>query len=219
MKVKLISSTIAQKILIGLSGLALCGFLIAHLAGNFLLYAPGAGYGAYNDYAHALHANPLLPIAEVGLLIFFLLHVAFTIVTIYTNRKARPEGYAVKRSKRGKGALAAHNVMHVTGLVVLVFILLHLLDFRFHVRFPLDEENPAARAIQVLRDPVSATVYTIGSLLLGYHVLHGFQSGFQTLGANHPRVMPAIRIAGWAFALLVAVGFASFPIWANFFTR
>lgn len=220
MKVKFFSSTIAQKLIIGFSGLLLCGFLIAHLAGNLLIYLPAGNYQAYNDYANAIHANPLLPVAEITLLVLFLAHVALTIVTIVKNRKARPHKYAVKKSKRGKSALTPHNVMHLTGFVVLAFVVLHLLDLRFDVRFPADNfATPSDRALAVLKDPLSASLYTIGSLLLGYHVWHGFKSGFQTLGANHPRFTPAIHFLGVVFAVVVAVGFASFPIWGFLFLR
>ena len=214
------NSTIVQKVVIGLSGLALCGFLVAHLAGNLLIYLPEGNYEAYNEYAHALHANPLLPVAEIVLYIFFLAHIAITIRAVLANRAARPDGYAVKRSKRGKSAVTPHNVMHITGLVVLAFLVLHLLDLRFDVRFPASAyAEPSDRALAVLKDPLSAGLYTVGSLLLGYHLWHGFQSGFQTLGAQHPRVTPALKTLGIVFAIVVAVGFASFPVWGFFFSR
>ena len=220
MKVNIFSTTIVQKVVVGLSGLLLCGFLIVHLLGNLLLYSRAGDYQAYNDYAHAIHANPLLPVAEIVLLILFLAHVILTIALVLRNRKARPQGYAVKRSKRGKSAVVAHNVMHWTGFVVLAFILLHLLDFRFGVRYADDPAMPRAhRALMVLHDPLSASLYTIGSLLLGYHLYHGINSAFETLGAGNSRVTPYVRGLGATFALIVAVGFASFPIWVNVFLR
>ena len=220
MKLRPFSTTVAQKILVGLSGLLLCGFLVAHLAGNFLIYSPADDYKAYNDYAHALHASPLLPIAEIGLLVVFLAHVILTIVMIVKNRQARPEGYAVKRSKRGRSAVTAHNVMHWTGFVVLGFVVLHLMDFRFRLRFPEQPGvAPAQRAIQILHDPVTASVYTLGSLLLGYHLYHGLESAFESLGASNERLRPKLRLASLVFAVVVAVGFASFPVWANVFMK
>ena len=220
MKVNIFSTTIAQKVLVGLSGLMLCGFLVVHLVGNLLIYSPADDYKVYNDYAHAIHTNPLLPAFEIVLLALFLTHVALSIATVVRNRMARPQAYAVKRSKRGKSRLTAHNVMHWTGLVVLAFVLLHLLDFRFAVRYPEQPGvTPAHRALLILHDPLSASLYTVGSLLLGYHLYHGFQSAFETLGAANPRVTPFVRRAGAVFALVVAVGFASFPIWVNLFAR
>jgi succinate dehydrogenase / fumarate reductase cytochrome b subunit len=220
LKLRPFSTTVAQKILVGVTGLLLCGFLVAHLAGNFLIYAPAESYKAYNDYAHAIHANPVLPVLEIGLLAVFLAHVALTIWMVIQNRQARPQGYAVKRSKRGRGALTAHNVMHWTGLVVLGFVVLHLLDFRFRVRFPEQPGvSPAERAIHILHDPLSAAVYTVGSLLLGYHLYHGLKSGFESLGASNERLRPRLRLASVAFAVIIAVGFASFPVWAQLFMK
>lgn len=215
-----VTTTIAYKLIVGLSGLLLCGFLVVHLAGNFLIYDTANNYEAYDHYAHALHANPLLPVAEIALLVLFLAHIWLTIQLVLRNRASRPEGYAVKRSKRGKSGLTAHNVMHWTGFIVLAFILLHLADFRFGLRYPNDPSgSPAARAIGILHDPISAAVYTVGSLLLGYHLYHGFQSAFQTLGATDARTTPTVRVVGVIFAAVVALGFASFPVWANLFTK
>lgn len=220
MKGNSVTTTIGYKLIVGLSGLLLCGFLVVHLTGNFLIYSSAGDYEAYNHYAHALHSLALLPIAEVGLLVLFLVHVLLTIHLVMRNRASRPEGYEVKRSKRGAAALTAHNVMHWSGFIVLAFILLHLADFRFALRHPMVEgQSPAHRALEILHDPLTASVYTIGSLLLGYHLYHGFQSAFQTLGATNPRVQPAIRIVGAIFAIVVGLGFASFPVWVNLFSK
>lgn len=216
MKGKVATTSVAHKIIVGLTGLLLCGFLVAHLIGNFLIYLPANGYKAYNDYAHALHAMALLPIIEIGLLAVFLGHVVYALVTWARNRGARPDSYAVKRSKRGATAVSAQNIMQWSGIVVLAFILLHLVDMRFGIRFPEQQfVTPADRALAVLHDPLSAGVYFVGSLLLGYHLFHGFQSAFQSLGLASERALPKIRMVGILFAAIVAVGFASFPFWAN----
>jgi succinate dehydrogenase / fumarate reductase cytochrome b subunit len=213
-------STIAQKVLVGLSGLLLCGFLVVHLAGNLLIYSQAGNYEAYNHYAHAIHASPLLVVAEIVLLVLFLAHIVLTINLVLKNRASRPQGYAVKRSKRGRSRVTAHNVMHWTGFVVLAFILLHLADLRFGLRFPEQPGvEPAERALHVLHDPFSASLYTAGSLLLGYHLYHGFQSAFETIGASSPRAIPTIRFVGAVFATIVALGFASFPVWVNLFSK
>jgi succinate dehydrogenase / fumarate reductase, cytochrome b subunit len=220
LKVKLAYTTIAQKLVVGLSGLLLVGFLITHLAGNLLLYSSSGDHKLYNDYAHMLHANPLLPLAEIGLLVLFLAHIVVSLTLVVRNRRARPQDYAVKQSKRGKTAVTAHNIMHVTGLIVLLFVVLHLVDFQTGITHPVHEgQLPAERAIRILRSPLSASVYTLGVLLLGYHLYHGIQSGFQTIGASNPKVTPYIRAIGIVLAVVFALGFASFPIWANFLLR
>jgi succinate dehydrogenase / fumarate reductase cytochrome b subunit len=200
------------------TGLGLCGFLAVHLAGNLLLYA---GAEEYDHYAHTLHARKiLLPIAEVGLLLLFVGHIWLALTTNRDNNAARPVGYAMRQSKMPPSGLAApaSSVMFATGIVVLLFLVLHLSDFKFALR-PHSGDTPFTKAIAVLNDPLSAIVYVVGSIVLGYHVLHGFQSAFQTLGIDHPRYTPLIKALSFVFAMTVAVGFGAFPLWAWAFRR
>jgi succinate dehydrogenase / fumarate reductase cytochrome b subunit len=105
----------------------------------------------------------------------------------------------------------------VTGVVVLAFLLVHLSDFKwFDLRHtaPATNLEPFDKALVILQDKISFAVYIVGSVVLGYHVLHGFQSAFQTLGFNHPKYTPFIKFLSLVFAITVAVGFGSFPLWA-----
>lgn len=201
--------------MIGISGLLLCGFVVVHLAGNLLLFSTADRYAAFNKYATALHDIALLPVFEVGLLALFVVHIAMTLWMQVQSQKARPEGYAVQKSKQGRGAMAARNVMHLSGIVVLAFIVLHLADLRFGLRFNEEGLSPAQTVLQVMRDPISAMFYTIGPLLLGYHLFHGFQSSFQSLGLGGERLMRIVKIVGILFSVAVAVGFASLPVWVT----
>ena len=72
-------SSVAQKLVIGISGLLLCGFVAAHLAGNLLLYITDGNYKAFNEYAKNLHDFALLPVIEIGLLVVFLAHLVLTL--------------------------------------------------------------------------------------------------------------------------------------------
>jgi succinate dehydrogenase / fumarate reductase cytochrome b subunit len=220
---KALSSTIGQKIVMAITGLGLCGFLIVHLGGNLLLYV---GAQKYNDYAHALHAQEiLLLVAELGLFAMFILHIALAFRTSFQNAAARRIDYAMRQSKRDPGPLAVppSGMMLVSGIIVLIFLLLHLSDFKFfeethatglrHQTVSLTAD-PFQRAVGILRDPLTRIVYGLGSLVLGYHVWHGFSSAFQTLGLNHPKYTPLINTLSLIFALTVGIGFASFPFWS-----
>ena len=212
--IRVLSSSIGKKLLMGLTGLSLCGFLVVHLAGNLLLYV---GPQAYNDYAHSLHENSgLLLVGEIGLLVLFAAHIALWLITARENFDARGStAYAVKQSKQAQPAWAAANTMAVTGVVVLLFVVLHLADFRFELRNPGPaDEAPFAKAGRLLVDPLTTGVYIVGSLVLAYHVSHGFQSAFRSLGIEHPQYTPLIVSLGMVFAVLVGLGFASFPVWA-----
>lgn len=212
---KALSSSIGKKLVMAITGLALCGFLVVHLGGNFLLYA---GAESYNHYAEALHSQKLLlPVAEVGLLALFVMHLATAIRTNLENNAARPVGYEMRQSKLPPSAFIkpASSVMFATGIVVLLFLILHLSDFRFELRNPaVAELSPYEKARILLRDPLTAVVYIVGSCALGYHVLHGLQSSLQTLGFNHPKYQSAVKAVSTLFALVVALGFGSFPLWA-----
>lgn len=209
---KNLTSTIGKKWIVGLTGLGLIIFVIAHLAGNLLLYL---GLDQYNAYAHSLHSNEkLLLVMEIGLLIAFGLHIILAIQVSRENRRARPEEYKLRRSKQDRTALNASNVMLYSGIIVLGFVLLHLADLRFNLRHKVGPEvEPATHTLLVLQDPISASVYFLGSLFLGWHLWHAFQSMFQTFGLNHPRYTPWIKRIGIVLAILLGIGFASFPVW------
>lgn len=205
----------------GLTGLLLCGFLVAHLAGNLLLIK---GSESYNAYAAALHSNELLPLAEVILLILFVVHIVLGFVTTRSNTAAREHNYAVKESKIQNTTLlfAPSSTMFVTGVVVLVFLILHISDMRFgHLNLRLkspETESPYDQAIRVLHDPISFGVYIVGSLILGLHLSHGFQSAFRSLGLNHPKYTPFLQWFSVVFAIVIGFGFASLPLWASALT-
>lgn len=207
-----LTSSIGRKVVMGLTGLFLVLFTVVHLSGNLLLYA---GFQKYNDYAHALHSTSLIYLAEAGLAVLFVLHLYLAIVLTRQNRAARPEGYEMKRSKRGKTAVTPSAVMFVSGAILLGFLILHLSDFTFLLRLKGPEgEHPADKALRILQDPISGPIYFLGSLILGWHLWHGIQSTFQSLGLRHPRYTPWIRRVGIFLAVVLSLGFASFPVWA-----
>ena len=216
--IRALSSSIGKKFIMGITGLLLSGFLIAHLAGNLLLYV---GAEQYNQYAHALHEQKLLlAVAEVGLFVLFLAHLVLAVVTTKENKAARQQQYDVKETKQKAPLLAffPHNVMWITGVVVLGFVLLHLADFRLELRNPGPEgEEPFDKAVRLLKDPITFCGYIAGVLVLGLHLSHGFASAFQSLGLSHPKYDKLTKCAGTSFAVIVAFGFASFPIWAMLF--
>lgn len=213
---QLLSSSIGQKFVMGITGLMLCGFLVAHLAGNLLLFA-GAEW--FNDYAHKLHEQwEFLIVAETGLFVLFVAHIYLAFSTSIGNAKAREEQYAVKQSKVPGRVLNANSWMFASGAVVLGFVLLHLVDLRlaaegFNLRgLDYAGKSPFDATVMILSNPVSRVVYTIGAIVLGIHLSHGFASAFQSLGLNHPKYMPLIKVIGRIFAIVIAIGFASLAL-------
>ncbi|TWU09225.1 Succinate dehydrogenase/Fumarate reductase transmembrane subunit [Symmachiella macrocystis] len=214
--IRALSSSIGKKLLMGITGLALCGFLVVHLSGNMLLYV---GAEQYDAYAHALHSQKfLLPIAETGLFILLIMHIALGIITARENWAARAVPYDMQRSKvvetTSKGAPNfASKYMFLTGLVVLMFLLVHIGHFKLGVISPGPEgATEFANAARILSQSFTHVVYLAGTLVLGFHLLHGFQSAFQSLGINHPKYTKPIKIFGILFAMTIGLGFASFPL-------
>jgi succinate dehydrogenase / fumarate reductase, cytochrome b subunit len=220
--VKALSSSVGKKFVMGLTGLLLCGFLVAHLAGNLLLYV---GADAYNKYAHTLHSEPaLLLVAEVILASLFVLHILLAIIVTRENQSARGHGYALKRSKLDAAPHTTSSPVHpeawmfTSGAIVLFFLIVHLLQFTFQkwpwFTTPLGEE-PFTKAIRILSDNFTAGVYLIGVIILGIHLWHGFASAFQSLGITHPKYSGLIKWTGVIFACVMAIGFASFVFFAR----
>lgn len=199
-------SSIGRKFLMSLTGAGLMAFVLVHLLGNLTLFADSSG-AAFDVYAHAVESNPLLPAAEIGLIVLFVAHIVLGIRLALDNRDARPARYK-ELEAHGARSLASLT-MPVTGVLVLIFLVVHLLDFRLAER---DPQGLAAMVVTRLRTPLAAIVYAAGVLALGVHLWHAFQSAFQSLGLFHPRYRVAVRNAGRAFAVLVAGGFVAFPV-------
>lgn len=199
-------SSIGRKFMMSLTGAALIAFALVHLLGNLTLYADSDGT-AFNSYAHLLETNPLLPLAEIGLAVLFVVHIGLGIRTALDNREARPSRYK-DLAPHGNRSVAS-TTMIVTGLLVLVFLVVHLVDFRFAERHP---DGLAHMVVERLAQPLGAVVYLVGVVALGVHLWHAFQSVFQTLGLYHPRYRPMVVKAGWAVAVVVGLGFATFPL-------
>jgi succinate dehydrogenase / fumarate reductase cytochrome b subunit len=209
-----LESSIGKKIMVAAAGILLCGFLITHLLGNLLMYVGG---DAFNHYAETLEHNPLLPIAEIGLIVLFVLHIVLSYRATYLNRKARPEGYQVYK---GKGARTpGSRTMAVTGTLILAFVIIHVATFKFDVggfKGTPGQEGLFAHVLGWFSNPWYAAFYVLAVGGVGLHLSHGVQSAFQTFGLNHPRYTPIIRKAGLAFAFLIFLGFASFPVYFGF---
>lgn len=198
-------SSIGKKAMVGLAGLLLCGFLVTHLAGNLFLFK---GEAAFNHYAQVLEENPLLPPAEIVLAALFILHIIGSVLVTWQNKRARPVAYAMKESKQCCHLSA--TTMIVTGTLVLAFLVIHLKTFKFG-----DDSQGLFRLVMTaFKNPFYSGFYVLAMGGLAFHLAHGFQSGFQTLGLNHPKYTPWIKAAGYAFAALISLGFAILPVWA-----
>jgi succinate dehydrogenase / fumarate reductase cytochrome b subunit len=220
-------STPGRKIITGLSGLGLVGFIIGHLAGNLSLFF---GKDAFNAYAEKLHSlGPLLYVIELGLLAVFVFHIVFAITVTAQNKAARSRGYAVKGNagKPSRKSLASQSMIY-TGLLLLVFTVVHVWMFKYgpgiNQGYVADVHGAPARDLYRLVAESFQNIwivlgYSSIMVLLGFHIRHGFWSAFQSLGAYHPKYTPLIYAAGILLAVVLAVGFIAMPVYIYAFVK
>jgi succinate dehydrogenase / fumarate reductase cytochrome b subunit len=216
-------SSIGKKLLMSLTGLFLILFLIVHLIGNLPIFSNDEGL-AFNSYA--VFMTSFTPIKVVSYLLYlsFLIHALFAGILWITNRKARPVRYAVEHAN--ENSTWASRSMTLLGSLILIFLIIHLKDFWWQYKFgggyefSLDENNNRdiyKLVVTQFKYTYVLVAYLIGLIALSFHLWHGFQSAFQTLGLNHQRYTPFIKFLGVLYAILVPLGFAAMPIYVYFF--
>lgn len=246
------SSSIGRKLIMCLTGLFLCSFLIVHLTGNFQLFKNDDGL-AFNQYAYFM--THFTPIKIVSYLLYssILVHTIWAIVISQKNRKARPQGYAIQPKD---GSIWSSRNMGILGTILFVFIVVHMSNFWYeyhwgttpYVEYRIDQNTGVSTAKVIsaadYKDYVSyvdngeeiikskdlykavafsfkqwwiVALYVLAMAALSFHLIHGFQSAFQTLGWNHSKYKPLINFVGiWVFSVLIPIGFAAMPVYFLF---
>ena len=199
-------ASIGKKLVMSLTGLSFCLFLAVHFIGNFFLYVGPEYFNSYVEHLHAL--GLLVNAAEAGLIILAVCHIIFALTLYLQNNAARPTQYAVK--KNAGGQTLASRLMPYTGLYILFFVIIHLITFKFADHTGITVYDIVNRAFS---SPGYLVFYAVSMILVGLHITHGLWSAFQTLGANHPKYMPAIQKLSWIYAVIIGVGFGLIPIY------
>ncbi|MBP9706200.1 MAG: succinate dehydrogenase cytochrome b subunit [Oligoflexales bacterium] len=205
-----LKSSIGLKVIMALTGLMLFGFLLAHLAGNLIIFA---GADAFNAYGQSLRdLGPLLWVARIGLLVIFVSHITSAIILTQRNRAARGSSYAFENKN-----LTSHasRTMMVTGSLVLAYLAFHLAHYTLHLTHPEYADlngDIYQMVVSGFSEPLVSGIYIIAMLLIGFHLSHGIASLFLTLGFNHPKYKPSIKCAGLLASLVISLGFISIPL-------
>lgn len=216
---KFLNSSIGKKFTMAITGSFLLIFLIIHLIGNITLFF---GPNAFNGYVKALDTiKPLIRVIEIVLLSAFLLHIFNGVRLWIENKIARGGiGYKVNGSRQNTDLFS--RTMFITGSIIFIFLVLHLGTFFW--RFNVHDPDGLANTHEYFKIVISffqiwwyAILYIIAVLLLGFHLNHGFQSAFQTFGWNHKKYFPLIKKTGTVYAIIMALGFASMPVYFFFF--
>ncbi len=202
------NSSIGKKLIMAISGLGFCIFLISHLTGNLIIYA---GKDSFNSYAERLHAlGPILILAEIGLLFLGVVHISTGAYLSYQNFRARSGRY--KKKKNAGGRTIGSSTMPYTGFLILIFIIFHLIDFHFVEKA---DRSIYQIVLETFSNPGYTIFYILSMAVVATHVDHGFWSLLQTLGINNLEYMPILRMVSSAFSLFVGIGFGSIPVFIS----
>lgn len=218
-------SSIGRKLIMSLTGLFLIVFLVIHLIGNLQLLA-GDGGQAFNIYAKFMTSNPLIKTVSYLLYFSILLHAIQGIILWRKNREARgSQGYAVKVVKAASTSATAAANMAWLGIVIFVFICIHMYQFWLQMKLgnlPMaiyegqEYKDLYAITSEAFANPGYVVFYVLSMAVVGYHLWHGFQSSFQTLGLNHRKYTPVIHGLGKLYSVLVPALFALIPLMMYF---
>jgi succinate dehydrogenase / fumarate reductase cytochrome b subunit len=201
-----------------LTGLFLCLFLVVHLAGNLqLLDASPEGRLKFNAYAKFMTTFPLVKVMSYVLYFSILFHAFDGILLAIQNRQARPSRYVKEKPSANRTWYSGQ--MALLGTLLLVFIVMHMKHFWYEMHWgdlPMDAEGNTdlfAVVAAAFQQPLYVVFYVGSMIVLGFHLLHGFQSAFQSLGLNHPHYTPIIKNVGVFFGVVLPILFALIPVW------
>jgi len=216
----MLTSTIGKKLVMSATGLFLCLFLVIHLTVNALALVPDNG-ALFNEWAHFMGSNFFIRAMEIVLFLGIIAHVVQSAVLTIDNRKARPVGYGVNNPPSNRSPWYSRN-MGILGSLILFFLIVHLRQFwvisRF-VGYPMDPNgypNQYPDFIVVFSNVWYVALYVVGVAALLYHLLHGFQSAWRTLGVMHSKWTPVIKGFGVLYSVLLCLGFAIIPVYIYF---
>ena len=212
------SSSVGTKILIGITGILLFLYLLIHIAGNLVVFL---GPAAFNTYAFTLEGNPLLPIIELVLLSWFVVHIYKTVRMFLGNQSTRPVAYVQKKAAGHTSRKSfASSTMIVSGLWLLAFLVIHVKAFHdgwgHQYQWPAGGRDLYRQEMDTFANPLMVGFYIISMVVVGSHLWHGISSAFQSLGADTPAWTRFILPAGKMFAVLIAGAFIVIALWAHY---
>jgi len=214
-----LSTTIAKELLVAVSGLMLVLFVMGHLTGNLLIFR---GPEVYTDYSrHLLSLGPLLWTARIGLAAAFVVHGTFTVWLALANRAARNTPYAVRKYEGGTNLVKL--TMLYTGILVFVFVVLHLHDFSFRNKTGPATIVAGMNAGQSLglyglvwnsfANPVHSLLYILAVWAVGLHFSNAVSTIWVTLGVLTDEATAKANLAARVLGVLIALGFTSIPLY------
>lgn len=203
-------SSIGKKVVMAVTGVMLVGFVFAHMAGNMQLYIGAHALDGYGEMLHTMLHGAGIWIARAALLGAVVLHIWAAVGLTRMNNAARGVGY---REVQHQKSTFASRWMRVSGVVLLVFIVFHLLHFTTGTVHPDFVEGAVYHNVVAgFSVPWVSGFYIVAMLCLAAHLYHGVWSMLQTLGLSHPRYLKARKALAAGVTVLVVGANISFPI-------
>ncbi|NOT93613.1 succinate dehydrogenase cytochrome b subunit [Ferruginibacter sp.] len=214
---QLFTSSIGKKFTMGLTGLFLISFLVIHCTVNSMIFFNDNGE-MFNYYAHFMSHNYIVRVLELGLFAGLVAHIIQGLLLWKQNNAARPVKYAVNAA--GTNSKWYSRSMGLLGTLLLFFLVIHISKFFVDTKIALyangGENDASHNLFEAMKEEFQqlwvVVVYIIGVVSLFWHLLHGFPSAFQTMGINHKKYTPIIKVVGIGFSVIVCVLFALMPL-------
>lgn len=218
------TSSVGKKFVMGLTGLFLISFLVIHVSLNACIFAdlfdPNENGAMFNKAAHFMGSTVLIRILEVGLFAGILLHIVQGYMLEAKNRSSRAVGYAVPMGN--KGSKWYSRSMGLLGTIILLFLIIHIAHFWVKARIThtltpviyngVEMHDMFSEMKVVFAQGWVVIVYLLGCLSLGYHLAHGFQSAFRTIGVHNRKYTSMLACFGIGFSIAISVLFALMPV-------
>ena len=213
---RFLTSTVGRKLLMAITGYLMVLFVVIHLIGNSSIFIPG-GINAYAEHLHAL--PPLVWAFRLVMLLFIVVHGFYAIQLKLENNAANPQGYAVKRQL--KANFSSENMIW-TGILIVVFVIVHILHFTARVTPDVSSRistlttatgfDVYSMVVGSFQNPVTALLYVAAMIVLFLHLKHGIQSFFQTMGWNNDSTLPLISKIGTVVSVIFLIGYSTIPL-------
>jgi len=207
-----LSSTIGKKVLVAITGILFCLFLLFHLVNNLVIYT---GEENFNYLVSSLEKiKPLIRLLEVVLLTILVVHISNS---VYLSIQSRKSGNQTSLSNVKKpNAPLSSRTMLFTGSVLFIFIVIHLSTFWFNFQLTDDHDayyNMVTNSAIGFGNIFITMLYLVAMVILGFHLKHGFSSAIQTLGIKDTSIGKVVSTIGVVFWLFIPAGFFSIAFW------
>jgi succinate dehydrogenase / fumarate reductase, cytochrome b subunit len=220
---KTFSSSLGRKLIMSIAGIGLLVYLLVHMGINSLIIFYDSPQ-TFNVAANFMGSNRAIRVIELLLFLTFILHIVYGLIISYRNKMSRPIGYKLKKNSSSE---AFSDYMTHTALIVLVFLVIHLATFFVRGKIignvdvieynGIPYQDMGGLVIETFKSAPYVIFYVVAILFLGFHLLHGLYSAFQTMGLTHKKYIGFIKGVSIVYTLVVTLGFIAIPVYIYFF--